>query len=118
MKSHQHNVAISLFKKLNVAGVRPDVITMNIIINSLVQVANLKMAKCILGKSVILGLEPDVWTFATLFRGYSVVGAMELHHKLVDSGFVLNQVTYGTLIEGLCRREGTNAAINLLYGIS
>nr|ABN06148.1 Pentatricopeptide repeat [Medicago truncatula] len=40
--------------------------------------------------------------------------AMEFHEKLVAQGYQLDHLTYGTLINALCKRRETGAAVFLL----
>ncbi|PNX89124.1 pentatricopeptide (PPR) repeat protein, partial [Trifolium pratense] len=39
---------------------------------------------------------------------------MHFHHHVVAYGFVLNQVSYGTLIDGFCKIGKTRAALQVL----
>lgn len=78
-----------------------------------------------MGTTLKLGLEPNVVTYSTVIRGYCLLGhvddALSLHVKLITFGFKgFNHMTYGTLVDGLCKTQGPSSALSFLlkYNVS
>ena len=73
---------------------------------------------CCLRRFFKLGYAPDVTTFTTLINGFilddNIDKAVELFTKLIKYGdFKPNEVTYATIIKGLCKIGNTTMAIRL-----
>ncbi|XP_054797531.1 pentatricopeptide repeat-containing protein At1g62680, mitochondrial-like [Prosopis cineraria] len=64
-----------------------------------------------LGKILKVGCQPDTITLNTLLKGLCInndVGkALDFHDDLIEKGFQLDRVSYGTLINKLCKTRKT-----------
>ncbi|KAL3633998.1 hypothetical protein CASFOL_021052 [Castilleja foliolosa] len=121
VKLKEYSSAINLFKDLrNNLGISGDVYTMNIAINCYCVSNRADFGFSILGWFFKRGLVPDVFTFNTLlngcFRENKISEGQKLFKKMVKEELCrLNIVTYGTVIDGLCKAgNNTSMAIELL----
>ncbi|XP_059639488.1 pentatricopeptide repeat-containing protein At1g12775, mitochondrial-like [Cornus florida] len=109
-KMKHYWTVISLFKRMDSSGViviKPDLFSLNIVVNCFCHLNRLGFAFSVLGKIFKLGFEPSYATFTTLICGLFADGQMDKAVKFVDEivsiGFQPNHITYGTLINGLCK---------------
>ncbi|KAL6501180.1 hypothetical protein OROHE_025043 [Orobanche hederae] len=115
----EYAAGIYLFKDMCNLGVSVDDYTMNIAINSYCLSDRVDYGFSVLGWFFKRGFIPDVFTFNTLlkglFRGNRINEAQELFRKMVKEELCeLSVVTYGTVIDGLCKAGNTAMAIDLL----
>ncbi|KAL6565310.1 hypothetical protein OROGR_002261 [Orobanche gracilis] len=115
----EYAAAIYLFKDIGNLGVLVDEYTMTIAINCYCLSNRVDFGFSILGWFFKRGCVPNVFTFNTLlkglFRGNRINEAQELFRKMVREGLCeLSVVTYGTVIDGLCKAGNTAMAIELL----
>ncbi|KAL6501172.1 hypothetical protein OROHE_025035 [Orobanche hederae] len=115
----EYAAAIYLLKDMCNLGVSVNDYTMNIAINSYCLSDRVDYGFSVLGWFFKRGFIPDVFTFSTLlkglFRGNRINEVRELFRKIVREGLCeLDVVTYGTLIDGLCKASNTAMAIELL----
>ncbi|XP_028802638.1 pentatricopeptide repeat-containing protein At1g64583, mitochondrial-like [Neltuma alba] len=112
-----HRTAISLFSKAECKGFTPSLFTLNILINCYCHLGNMFLLS-ILGKILKMGCQPDIITLTTLLKGQcintNVREALVFHNDILTKGFQLDEVSYGTLIDGFCKIGKTSAALELL----
>ncbi|KAL3630962.1 hypothetical protein CASFOL_023946 [Castilleja foliolosa] len=103
------SAAIYLFEDISCnLGIYVDEYTMNIAINSYCLSNRADFGFSILGWFFKLGCVPNVITFSTLLKGLfrenKINEAQELFRKMVKEELCeLSVVTYGTVIDGLCK---------------
>ncbi|KAK6145575.1 hypothetical protein DH2020_022395 [Rehmannia glutinosa] len=115
----EYKSAIYLFKDICDLGISVDEYTMTIAINCYCLSNRVDYGFSLLGWFFKRGCVPDVFTFNTLLKGLfrenKINEAQELFRKMVREGFCqLNVVTYGIVIDGLCKAGNTAMAIELL----
>ncbi|KAI3458806.1 hypothetical protein Pfo_015469 [Paulownia fortunei] len=96
----KYSAAICLFKDICNLGIPVDEYTMSIAINSYCLSNRVDFGFSVLGWFFKRGCVPDAFTFSTLLKGLRLCK--------------LNVVTYGTVIDGLCKAGNTAMAIELL----
>ncbi|KAK6135965.1 hypothetical protein DH2020_030303 [Rehmannia glutinosa] len=119
VKLKEDSAAICLFKDICNLGISVDEYTMNIAIDSCCLSNRVNYGFSILGLFFKRGCVPDVVTFSSLLKGLfrenKINEAQELFRKMVREGLCkLNVVTYGIVIDGLCKAGNTAMAIELL----
>nr|GMC88093.1 putative pentatricopeptide repeat-containing protein At1g12700, mitochondrial [Ipomoea batatas] len=107
------------FKKLRIKGIPIDVYTINILVDVYCRSSRVDCGFCVLGVVFKCGLEFNVVTFNTLIKGLfldnKIVEAVGLFKKLVRENVCkVDQITYGTVIDGLCKSGHTQNALDLL----
>ncbi|GFP95765.1 pentatricopeptide repeat-containing protein at1g62910 [Phtheirospermum japonicum] len=114
----EYSAATYLFKDIYELGISVSGITTNIAINSYCVLGRVDYGFSILGWFFKHGCVPDR-AFNTLLKGLfgenKINEAQELFRKMVREGLCeLDVVTYGTVINGLCKAGNTPMAIELL----
>ncbi|KAL2941225.1 hypothetical protein RDABS01_029575 [Bienertia sinuspersici] len=131
---------ISLYRQLLLLGIRPDKYSLNImtncyccfglvdlgpilsplIVSSMVSftLTTWTGAVRLLDKVVKLGLNPDIYTYGTMFKGLcrtrNHTGALKLLRKMESYGHCMpNVVIYNTIIDCLCKDNLLAKALNL-----
>jgi pentatricopeptide repeat domain-containing protein 1 len=78
----------------------------------------MKLASSIFGKILKIEYEPPPVTLNSMLKGFcinnEVTNALRFYYSCIQSGFILNNVGYGTLLNGLCKSESVNHAVDLL----
>ncbi|KAM7462435.1 hypothetical protein LguiA_030556 [Lonicera macranthoides] len=115
---HYHNV-LSLIKQLQLHGVPVDYYTINIGINCYSHLNRVNFGFSMLGSLFKRGYEPNVVSFITLMKGLFTENkhseAKNLFTNLVrENQIEPDVVTYGTVINGLCKSGNTKIAVELL----
>ncbi|KAL6503533.1 hypothetical protein OROGR_025456 [Orobanche gracilis] len=111
--------AIYLFKDICNLGVSVNEYTMTIAINCYCLSNRVDFGFSILGWFVKRGFIPNAFTFSTLlkglFRGNRINEAQKLFMKMVKEGLCEpDVVTYGIVIDGLCKAGNIAMAIEIL----
>ncbi|KAK7311955.1 hypothetical protein RJT34_10452 [Clitoria ternatea] len=104
--------AIHWFHKAKTFSSGDCVFSLNTLLGVLVKVNRVNLAKAIydlvLAEAVV---EPDVYTYTTMIRGFCKVGLVENAMKVFDEmRCEPNMVTYNTLIHGLCKKGDMESA--------
>jgi len=88
----QYPTAISLFKQMELKGIRNDLVNLNIFINCFWHLSQMALAFSVFSKVLKLGYHPDVVTLTTLIRGLflndEVKKALNFHDKVVAQAFI------------------------------
>ncbi|XP_028756744.1 pentatricopeptide repeat-containing protein At1g12300, mitochondrial-like [Neltuma alba] len=116
-KTKHCTTAISLYAQAELKGFKPSLVTLSILINCYCLVGDITSAFSSLGKIFKWGYQPDTVTVNTLMKGLCMkdVGqALDFHDDLLAKRFCLSPVTYGTLVNGLCKTGQTRCAVKLL----
>ncbi|KAG4380374.1 hypothetical protein GLYMA_16G162000v4 [Glycine max] len=107
VKMKYYPAAISLSKQMEVKGIEPNLVTLNILINCFCHLGHMAFSFSVLGKILKLGYQPNTLTLTTLIKGLclkdEVRKSLHFHDKLVAQGFQINHVSCGTLLNGLCK---------------
>ncbi|KAF5189138.1 Pentatricopeptide (PPR) repeat protein, partial [Thalictrum thalictroides] len=116
---HHHKTVISLFKTMNSYGIQPDIYTFNILINSYCLLGRVDLGFVVLGYIHRHGLEPNsATTFNTLLKGLFMEGkttqALNLFNNILANGCLLDQVTFGVMINGLCKTTNADVALKFM----
>nr|XP_017190645.2 putative pentatricopeptide repeat-containing protein At1g12700, mitochondrial [Malus domestica] len=114
-----YSTVISLNNQMGMSGIRPDVYTLNIIINCCCHLNQMGFGLSILGKFFKLSFEPHVTTFNTLINGFLLedrkADAVGILNKIMESGnWKPTAVTFAILVKGLCMKGNNIGAIQLL----
>ncbi|KAM7462393.1 hypothetical protein LguiA_030514 [Lonicera macranthoides] len=122
VKLGHYQTVLSLIKQLHLQGVLVDAYTINIGINCYCHLNRVDFGFSLLGSLFKGGYEPNVVTFTALIKGLFAQDkfseAKNLLVKLVtDKQIELDAVTYGTVINGLCKSGNTKIAMELLRSI-
>nr|GMC78826.1 putative pentatricopeptide repeat-containing protein At1g12700, mitochondrial [Ipomoea batatas]GMD44334.1 putative pentatricopeptide repeat-containing protein At1g12700, mitochondrial [Ipomoea batatas]GME18830.1 putative pentatricopeptide repeat-containing protein At1g12700, mitochondrial [Ipomoea batatas] len=104
---------------MRIKGIPIDVYTINILVDVYCRSSRVDCGFCVLGVVFKCGLEFNVVTFNTLIKGLfldnKIVEAVGLFKKLVRENVCkVDQITYGTVIDGLCKSGHTQNALDLL----
>ncbi|KAL3653996.1 hypothetical protein CASFOL_003677 [Castilleja foliolosa] len=116
----EYSSAIHLFNDMNCnLGISVSEYTMNIAINCYCLSNRVDYGFSILGWFFKRGCVPNVFSFSTLLKGLfrenRINEAQGLFRKMVKEELCeLNAVTYGTVIDGLCKAGNTPMAIEML----
>nr|GMD95861.1 putative pentatricopeptide repeat-containing protein At1g12700, mitochondrial [Ipomoea batatas] len=119
VKLKHYSAVVSLFQEMRIKGIPIDVYTINILVDVYCRSSRVDCGFCVLGVVFKCGLEFNVVTFNTLIKGLfldnKIVEAVGLFKKLVRENVCkVNQITYGVLINGLCKSGHTQNALDLL----
>ncbi|GAU20817.1 hypothetical protein TSUD_133020 [Trifolium subterraneum] len=121
VRNKQFQTAISLSHQMELNGIQPNFVTLNILLNCFCQLGQLNFAFSVLAKILKLGYQPNTITVTALMKCMCVCGqikkALDFHDDIISKGFQLNQISYGILIDGLCKKGETTAALQLLRRI-
>ncbi|XP_047165179.1 putative pentatricopeptide repeat-containing protein At1g12700, mitochondrial, partial [Vigna umbellata] len=102
-----YSTTISLFKQMELNGIKSHLVILNIVINCFCHLGQMPFSFSILAKILKRGYHPSVITLNTLMKGLCLNGevkkALTFRDKVVAQGFLLNEFSYGTLINGLCK---------------
>ncbi|XP_019158028.1 PREDICTED: pentatricopeptide repeat-containing protein At5g16640, mitochondrial-like [Ipomoea nil] len=119
VKLKHYSVVVYLFQEMRIKGIPISVYTINIVMDVYCRSSRVDCGFCVLGVVFKCGFEFDVVIFTTLIKGLfldnKIVEAVGLFKKLVRENVCkVNQITYGTLINGLCKAGHTQIALDLL----
>ncbi|GLT60448.1 hypothetical protein SLA2020_332130 [Shorea laevis] len=64
-----HNQVLSLYRRFDSIGILPDIMTLNIMLNCCCKTGRVSYAFSVLGKILMGGYSPAVFTFNTLIKG-------------------------------------------------
>ena len=116
-KNKHYSSVISLCQRMNLTGLLPDFITLNILLNCFCNLNRVCDGFVVLGSILRRGCSPDTVTYTSLIKGLCkedrIGDAVGLFKKMVKVGCMPNVITYGTLINGLCRTGNTGVALKL-----
>ncbi|KAL5711976.1 hypothetical protein ACHQM5_014192 [Ranunculus cassubicifolius] len=115
VKMKRYSSVFHLVKMMDSVGVRPDIVTLSILINCCCCVGRVDFGFAVLGNIFKLGFEPNVITLTTLLKGLASEGRvdelMDLFNKILDNGYPCNEVTCGAVIIGIGKTVNANAAL-------
>nr|GLL49850.1 pentatricopeptide repeat-containing protein At1g62914, mitochondrial-like [Ipomoea trifida] len=119
LKLKRYSVVVSLFQEMRIKGIPISVRTINILVDVYCRSSRVDCGFCLLGVVFKCGFEFNVVTFTTLIKGLfldnKIVEAIGLFKKLVrENVYKVDQITYGTVINGLCKAGHTQNALDLL----
>ncbi|XP_031125415.1 pentatricopeptide repeat-containing protein At1g62670, mitochondrial-like isoform X3 [Ipomoea triloba] len=119
VKLKRYSVVVSLFQEMRIMGIPISVRTINILVDVYCRSSRVDCGFCLLGVVFKCGFEFNVVTFTTLIKGLfmdnKIVEAIGLFKKLVrENVYKVDQITYGTVINGLCKAGHTQNALDLL----
>ena len=104
VKMKDYNTAISLCKRTQLKGFTPCLVFLNILMNCYCHVNRMDFAFSVLGTIFKMGPQPSTITFNTQMKGLCIANqvgeALDFHDDLIAKG--LSEISYGTLINGLC----------------
>ncbi|KAI9087803.1 hypothetical protein K1719_030133 [Acacia pycnantha] len=131
-KTKHYPTTISLFACVDLMGLVPDLVTLNILINCYCRMGQMHSAFSVLGKIFKMegriietetvfgkmmkcGERPDIVTYNSLMNAYCLMNKIdetkEIFNKVVQSGCTLDVVCYGILIDGLCKVKKVDEAL-------
>ncbi|XP_057432330.1 pentatricopeptide repeat-containing protein At5g65560-like [Lotus japonicus] len=105
--------AIHWFHKAKASG--PCALSCNAVLGVLVRANRVNLAKAIYDQVVKEALvEPDVFTYTTMIRGFCKMGMVESARKVFDEmRCEPNVITYNTMIHGLCKKGEMDGAMRV-----
>ncbi|KAM7274832.1 hypothetical protein ACFE04_016698 [Oxalis oulophora] len=116
-------VAFRFFEEMGRFKCDPDIITYNTLVDGLCQAGKVKIARNLvngMSKKKDANLQPNVVTFTTLIRGYSmkreIDEALSVLEEMKSRGLKPNAITYNTLIQGLCEARNFDKIKDILEG--
>jgi len=109
VRMNRPDVAISLYRKMEIRRIPLNIYSFNILIKCFCDCHKLSFSLSTFGKLTKLGFQPDVVTFNTLLHGLCledrISEALALFGYMVETGCQPDVVTFNTLMNGLCRDE-------------
>ncbi|KAL5712294.1 hypothetical protein ACHQM5_014483 [Ranunculus cassubicifolius] len=118
VKMKRYASVFHLVKMIDSVGVKPNIVTLSILINCCCCVGRVDFGFAVLGNILKLGFEPNAVTLNTLLNGLATEGRveelMDLFNKILDNGYPCNEVTCGVVINGIGKTVNANAALKLL----
>nr|KAJ0228022.1 hypothetical protein LSAT_V11C100005310 [Lactuca sativa] len=121
-KMKQYPTAISLILDHDLLGfnssVKPNLYTFSIAINCFCHTGRVDLGFSVYGKVVKLGYKPDSAIINTLIRGLcdngNICEALKFSEMNMNNGLQPTVVTFGTIINGICKKDGPQAAHRFL----
>ncbi|KAB5534042.1 hypothetical protein DKX38_017128 [Salix brachista] len=118
VEENQLKVAMSFYKYMKEMGVRPSVVSLNVLIKALSKNSGtIGAAFEIFREMPKRGCDPDSYTYGTLINGLCKLGktfeAKELFKEMETKGCSPSVVTYSCLIHGLCQAGNVDEAMGL-----
>ncbi|XP_057550475.1 putative pentatricopeptide repeat-containing protein At1g12700, mitochondrial [Amaranthus tricolor] len=111
------NEAVNLFSEMQVKGIRPNVVTYNILIRGMCNLARWKEAED-MHETVAKNLIPQVSTYSMLIDMYCKDGMIDeaeaVFRLMTEKGQVPDLITYNTLMDGYCLRGDMDKAKELM----
>lgn len=124
------NEAMAAFYRMKQFHLKPDIVAYNTMIHALCRVGNFKKARFLLEQMELPGFRcpPDVYTYTILIASYCKYGmqtgcrkairrrlweANHLFRIMLFKGFVPDVVTYNCLIDGCCKTNRIERALEL-----
>ncbi|KAB2623108.1 pentatricopeptide repeat-containing protein [Pyrus ussuriensis x Pyrus communis] len=105
-KMKEYSAVVSMCKQLmGCAQFRPDVCTMNIVLNCLCRLNRVDLGFSVLATTLKYGLQPDAHSMSILLHGLC---------KYKEKGYTCDEITYATMINGLCKAGKTSKALEIL----
>ncbi|XP_019158011.1 PREDICTED: pentatricopeptide repeat-containing protein At1g62914, mitochondrial-like [Ipomoea nil] len=119
LKLKHYSVVVSLFQEMRIKGIPISVCTIKILMDVYCRSSRVDCGFCVLGVVFKCGFEFNVVAFNTLIKGLFLdnknVEAVGLFKKLVRENVCeVDQIAYGTVINGLCKAGQTQNALDLL----
>nr|GME18535.1 putative pentatricopeptide repeat-containing protein At1g12700, mitochondrial [Ipomoea batatas] len=119
LKLKHYSLVVSLFQEMRIKSIPISVYTINILVDVYCRSCRVDCGFCLLGMTFKCGLEFNVVTFTTLIKGLfldnKIVEGVGLFKKLVRENVCkVDQITYGSVINGLCKAGHTQNALDLL----
>ncbi|CAN1129652.1 Pentatricopeptide repeat-containing protein At5g46100 [Linum perenne] len=110
--------AFSFYRYMKDMGIRPSVVSLNILIKALCKNRDtMDAAVKIFHEMPSRGCVPDLYTYGTLINGLSRLGriseAKDLFQEMEGKGCSPSVVTYTSLIHGLCQSDKVDEAMSL-----
>ncbi|KAF7813065.1 pentatricopeptide repeat-containing protein [Senna tora] len=128
--SHSHSLpnstnnihdAVSSFNRLLLMRPLPSVVQFNKILGAIVKMKQYRTAISLSSRAQSKSITPSLVFLSILINSYSHLGQMYFAFsvlgkilKMVAKGFLFNEVSYGTLVNGLCKAGKTRIAIDVL----
>lgn len=129
------NEALNLFYRMKKYHCKPDVYAYNTVINALCKVANFRKARLLLQQMELPGFvcPPDTFTYTILISSYCKYGmqtgckkavrrrlweANHMFRLMLFRGFVPDVVTYNALIDGCCKTNRIERALELFVDMN
>ncbi|XP_055832945.1 putative pentatricopeptide repeat-containing protein At1g12700, mitochondrial [Solanum dulcamara] len=114
-----YSAAVSLFREMWKLGIPINGVILNIVVNSYCLMHRVDCGFSVLPIYLKNGIPFNTITFNTLLRGIfaenKIKDAVELFKKLVRENICEpDEVTYGTVMNGLCKRGHTQKTLSLL----
>ena len=113
-KMKHYSLIVSLDKQMGLLGVKPDVYTLNIVINCFCHMNCMGFGISVFGKFIKLGCEPTTVTMTTLVKGFLSEGkideAKQCYENMVEGGFKPDVITYTTLLNDFCKTWSSSVA--------
>ncbi|CAN0853194.1 Pentatricopeptide repeat-containing protein At5g46100 [Linum grandiflorum] len=110
--------AFGFYRYMKEMGIRPSVVSLNILIKALCKNGDtVDAALKIFLEMPSRGCVPDLYTYGTLINGLCKLGRIsegkDLFQEMEGKGCLPSVVTYTSLIHGLCQSEKVDEAMNL-----
>ncbi|KAB2623300.1 pentatricopeptide repeat-containing protein [Pyrus ussuriensis x Pyrus communis] len=114
-KMKQYSAVVSMCKQLmGYAHFGPDVSTMTIFMNCLCRLNRVDLGFPVLAITLKYGLQPNAYSMNTLLHGFSLAEATPFFQEIETKGYKCDEITYGTVINGLCKAGKTSKALEIL----
>ncbi|KAG6600102.1 Pentatricopeptide repeat-containing protein, partial [Cucurbita argyrosperma subsp. sororia] len=115
------HLAAQIFKKMKRLNYRPNLLTCNTLLNSLVRYPSLNsilLSREVFKDTVKLGVVLNTNSFNILIYGYCLESkfkdALDLVNKMGEFGCVPDNVSYNTILDALCKKGQLHEARDLL----
>ncbi|XP_021811597.1 pentatricopeptide repeat-containing protein At1g63130, mitochondrial-like [Prunus avium] len=113
-KMNQCSTVVSMYKQmLACVGLHPEVSTLSVVINCLCRMNRVDLGFSVLATILKHGLQPNALLHG-ICKYRSLSEAMELLRKIEEKGLACSEITYATIINGLCRDGKTCMALEIL----
>ncbi|KAF6139872.1 hypothetical protein GIB67_009719 [Kingdonia uniflora] len=106
-KLRQYSTIITMFKSMDSSQIKFDIVALGTLINCFCQMGKVDFGFTVVGNIFKSGFEPDIVIFSTSLKG--LFKENRVKHA--------TDVTYGTMVDGLCKTGNVDQAIKLLKDI-
>eukprot|EP01018_Ginkgo_biloba_P017187 Gb_23320 [translate_table: standard] len=114
-QSGHANEALTLFKQMQLADVKPNSVTMVSLFPSCSHLAALQQAKCIYGYIIRSGFQSDVAVSTALVAMYAKCGDIEIARQFFDKMLERDVVSWNAMIAGYTQNGYANEALILFH---
>eukprot|EP01018_Ginkgo_biloba_P034994 Gb_38301 [translate_table: standard] len=109
---HAHE-ALTIFCHMQMAGMKPNTVTMVSLLPACANLADLQQGKCVHGCIIRQGLESDIAVWTALINMYAKCQSLEIAHQLFVKTSKRNVVSWSTMIAGYALNGHAEEALTL-----